>query len=137
MLSLGMMCLLSLSLVSAATVSNVETSYDKKSNDLTVDFDLIVKNECIGTVFNVFDRKGREIGSSNTWVPGQAIPISCIKSSDGVIRWGAKTGTFHKSYEIDLDKRPRGRFIEYEIRHYSDILEEGKIITKKPRRFKR
>lgn len=97
MMSLGMMFLLSLAVTSAMSVSNVQTNYDKKTNQVNVEFDLTVKNECLIATPEIFNHKGDNVVKpmKPTYL------ISCIMQGDKVLL-GAKTGTFHRSYNIDL-----------------------------------
>lgn len=92
-MSLGICLLMSMALVSSATVSNIETNYDKKSKTITFDYDLTLNNECSGSVLNILDHKGNIIATNIVpWKPGNPMVISCI-IQNGVVLWGGKTGT--------------------------------------------
>jgi len=63
MMAFGFCFLIGLGLVSAASVSNVEYDYDKKTNEITVDYDLHLNKECIGSSDTVL--KLSEVLSNN------------------------------------------------------------------------
>lgn len=95
------MLILSLTMVSAASVSNIQTNYDKKTDKIFVEYDLTLNNECFGSTVNILDNKSNLIATNiKPYIPGGAITISCI-TKNGIVLWGGRTGTFHMSYELD------------------------------------
>jgi len=130
MMSLGLCLMFGLTVVSAASVSNVQTNYDKKTNTIYVEYDLHLNKECIGSIFNAYDHKDNKIGSSWTWVPGEPYPISCMYYRGEVYWRFSKTGTFHKKHIIDATAKKNIKGLgklDWEINHYGDVLASGKL----------
>lgn len=135
LMAFGFFFLMSMALVSAASVSNIQINYDKKADKVFVEYDLTLVRECGGSTFNVLDHKDNIIATSIIpWSPGDPISISCIIQG-GVILWGARTGTFHMSYELDTvarkDIKGLGKLdweiIKYDLFHNRIILDSGLV----------
>ena len=99
LMSLGLMMLLSLSVVSAFTIEDAQSDYNKKDNEITFDFLTIQENECAIVDAYVYDHKDNLVGTS----ANGAWTICLIRYPDGrVIRDFRKTGTFEGVEFVDL-----------------------------------
>ncbi len=94
---LGIMLMLGLTMVSAMSVDNVETSYNKKTGIVSFDFDAILNDECSGQNIFIFDKKDNLVGRS------YGHGICSIQLPWGVIILKPSlTGIFQTSVEIQL-----------------------------------
>ena len=130
MMSLGLCLMFGLTVVSAASISNEQFTYDKKTNKMSFEFDLDLYKECLWTPIFVYDHKGNTVATNvEPWIPGTAYRIKCMTYGNGeAIRHFSRTGTFHRSYELDVvDKRDikgLGK-LDYKISHHNGLLSEG------------
>ncbi len=119
---LGVMLMLGLTVVSAMSVDNVETSYDKKTGIVNVNFDAILNDECSGQSIFIYDKKDNLVGRSY----GPGICAICIYGRCEWIR-PQLTGIFQTSVDIQLtsNKNIKGLGnLRYEITR-GDILANG------------
>ncbi len=128
-MSLGVMLMLSLTLVSAATYSNVEVTYNKKANVIHVELDQTLDNECIGVGVNIFNHKDSNVRKPWVW-DGGALPVNCIVYQNGTVIWGGRTGTFHASFDVELVGKNEIKGLgnlEYELYKSREVLNNGRI----------
>jgi len=97
LMSLGICLMLSMTLVSAITISNVEFDYNKKTNSVHIELDQTLNNECYGLGIDILNHKDKVVNQIVPWDGS----ISCIIHRGQVI-WGGRTGTFHRVFDIDL-----------------------------------
>jgi len=122
--SFGLCLLFSMALISAATVENTKFVYDKKSDLLKVTFDEILDNECPSSMYiEIFNKKNDLIGYHED--PKNA--ICQIIWNGKVIMDFSTTGIFQRSYDIELDKKIKGKNINFEISNMynGDIFDSG------------
>jgi len=86
LMSLGICLMLSMTLVSAVTISNVEFDYNKKTNSVHIELDQTLNNECYGLGIDILNHKDKVVNQIVSW--------------DGSM--GGRTGTFHRVFDIDL-----------------------------------
>ncbi len=134
-MSLGLCLILSLGLVSAMSVDNVETSYDKKSKVVTIDYDLTLNQECALAEISILDKKGNVIDGSFI----SEFSFCKIIFPGGVIMDFSLTGTYHKSYTFELDEKPKGNKLSYKISQYytDEVLAEDLITNAKHKKLRR
>jgi len=133
-MSLGLCLLMSMALVSAASVTNVETNYNKKSNVVHIEYDKVLRNECVGaSTVLIFDHKDNDVIPEPIAVSyGGAITLSCIQDWTGRAIFGGRTGTFHYSKDIALTDKSEIKGLgnlRYEVTNWWNdiVLAEGKI----------
>jgi len=102
MMSLMLCLILGLTIVSAMSIDNVETSYDKKSGIVNINFDATMENQCGRPTVMFYDKKDNLIGRTygDSWIC--SICIYGVCNQIGILR----TGTFQESRQIQLiDKK--------------------------------
>ena len=131
MMAFGFCFLMSVAAVSAMSVEETVAKYDRRANTVSVDFDIVLNQEC--AIYNVAIKNRRGETIDGYFRTGS--PICKIIQGGRVIMDFSKTGTFEQSHEFELDKRARGR-LTYEItNHYTgEVLDEGRITNVRPTR---
>lgn len=124
-LSLTMCLLFSMVAVSAMEAGSVETKHYKQEGIVSFDYDLTLDNECDNTRVTIFDKDNNIVGKS------LSPRIFCLIDFGYRSIDTRRTGTFEKSYEIQLvsDKNiKRLNNLRYEITIGNELLDSGKVI---------
>lgn len=127
-LSILLMSVMILTVASAYSIQNVETFYNKSSNQVKITYDKILNKECnIREDFKILDHKANVV--VNEYYP--YTPICAVISSNGRVMWdNRKTGTFHTVRIIDMPKHVIGKGnLEYQMFRHSnqEIVSSGRI----------
>ena len=129
------MSLFLISMVSALSIENVASTYNRRTNIVTVDYDMVMNQECdVPISIHIDNKKGKSIVKEDGIDGGIRICQICWR---GRCEWIVPplTGTFHETREFDLGQRRYGRLF-YEILDFGgeNVLAEGNVERIRPRR---